>query len=137
VSGAGAALVDGGADALRLLIRNLADNAIKYGRHAGRVDLATGVDAAGAWLKVSDDGPGIPAGDRERVFDRFFRRSGHDVEGSGLGLAIVRQVADRHGARVELVSPGQLGGLDVTVRFAPGATIDRTPVPATPEPQAV
>ena len=118
VSRADPAPIDGDADALRLLLRNLADNAVKYGRPAGRVDLATGVDGGLAWLRVSDDGPGIADADRQRVFDRFFRRSGQDVEGSGLGLAIVKQVADRHGARVELVSPGLLGGLDVTVHFA-------------------
>ena len=130
VSRADAAPIEGDADALRLLVRNLTDNAIKYGRVAGRVDLATGVDAGGAWLRVSDDGPGIPEADRQRVFDRFFRRSGQDVEGSGLGLAIVKQVAERHGARVALASPGLLGGLDVTVQFAAGRAPASTPAPS-------
>jgi len=119
VAAAESALVRGDAEALRLLIRNLTDNAIKYGPSGGRVDVATGVDRDGgsAWLRVSDAGPGIPEGDRQRVFDRFFRRPGQDADGSGLGLAIVREIAARHGAAVSLTSPGLLGGLDVTIRF--------------------
>ena len=71
-------------------------------------------------LQVDDAGPGIAAADRERVFDRFYRRAAGD-DGTGLGLAIVRSVAERHGATVTLgASP--LGGLRVTVRFAPART---------------
>jgi len=111
------ARVCGDADGLRLLVRNLLDNAIKYTPPDGRVDLVTGAAEGVAWLIVSDNGPGIPEGDRERVFDRFFRRSGSDVDGSGLGLAIVREIADRHGATVKLTSPGKLGGLDAEIRM--------------------
>jgi two-component system OmpR family sensor kinase len=107
----------GDADSLRLLVRNLIDNAIKYTPPGGRVDLVTGTEQGIAWLTVSDSGPGIPEGDRERVFDRFFRRSGSDVDGSGLGLAIVREIAHRHGATVKLTSPGKLGGLDAEIRM--------------------
>ncbi len=58
-----------------------------------------GADEDGAaWLRVDDAGPGIPPAERERVFDRFYRRAGAGEEGSGLGLAIVRSVAERHGA---------------------------------------
>ena len=74
-------------------------------------------DAGAATLQVDDAGPGIPVEERERVFDRFYRRATGDEEGSGLGLAIVRSVAARHGATVTLdASP--LGGLRVQVRFA-------------------
>jgi two-component system, OmpR family, sensor kinase len=107
----------GDADSLRLLVRNLIDNAIKYTPPGGRVDLVTGTEEGIAWLTVSDSGPGIPEGDRERVFDRFFRRGGSDVDGSGLGLAIVREIAHRHGATVKLTSPGKLGGLDAEIRM--------------------
>jgi two-component system, OmpR family, sensor kinase len=107
----------GDADSLRLLVRNLIDNAIKYTPPGGRVDLVTGTEEGVAWLTVSDNGPGIPESDRERVFDRFFRRSGSEVDGSGLGLAIVREIAGRHGATVKLTSPGKLGGLDAEIRM--------------------
>jgi two-component system, OmpR family, sensor kinase len=70
----------------------------------------------GAVLEVTDSGPGIPAPDRERVFDRFYRRAGTASEGSGLGLAIVKAIADRHGAEVGIDGAPQ-GGLEVTVAF--------------------
>jgi two-component system OmpR family sensor kinase len=112
------------ADGLRIMVRNLLDNAIKYTPRGGRIDLVTGMADGVAQLTVSDNGPGIPATDRRRVFDRFFRRSGSDVDGSGLGLAIVREIAKRHGAHVELTSPGKLGGLDVEVRFVAMTAIE-------------
>jgi len=71
-----------------------------------------------ALLEVDDSGPGIPPEDRDRVFDRFYRRENSPPGGSGLGLAIVRSVAERCDARIELdTSP--LGGLRVRVIFAP------------------
>jgi two-component system OmpR family sensor kinase len=123
------AAVRGDADALRLLARNLIDNAVKYTPPGGRIDLCTGVTDGIAWLTVSDNGPGIPDSDRQRVFDRFFRGGGSDVDGSGLGLAIVREIANRHDADVNLTSPGKLGGLDAEFRMA-AAAADR-PHPAT------
>ena len=73
-------------------------------------------DAGQAVLRIDDSGPGIPADDRLRVFDRFYRRDSGDATGSGLGLAIVRAVADRHGARIDL-GDAPLGGLRVDVRL--------------------
>ena len=70
-------------------------------------------------LQVRDDGPGIPAEDRERVFERFTRLDdarARDAGGTGLGLAIVRQIVDRHGGRIEVDdAPG--GGAIVTVKL--------------------
>jgi two-component system OmpR family sensor kinase len=71
----------------------------------------------GALLEVADSGPGIPAADRERAFDRFYRRASAPAGGSGLGLAIVKAIADRHGARITL-DDAPNGGLRVTVAFA-------------------
>jgi signal transduction histidine kinase len=68
-------------------------------------------------LEVSDTGPGIPPEERERVFQRFYRRPGNDVPGSGLGLAIVRSIAGRHDARVELDSGSNGRGLVARVLF--------------------
>ena len=111
--------VTGDADALRTLVSNLVDNAIRYTPAGGRVDIALADDAGSVVLTVRDSGPGIAPEDRGRVFDRFYRGSGAGaIRGSGLGLAIVKQIAERHRAQVEL-GPGIEGrGLGVTVRFA-------------------
>jgi two-component system OmpR family sensor kinase/two-component system sensor histidine kinase QseC len=109
--------VQGDALALNVLVRNLADNAVRYSPPGSRIELRVQREAGLPVLQVDDAGPGIPEAERERVFDRFYRRAAGGEEGSGLGLAIVRSVAARHGAAVELgASP--LGGLRVTVRFA-------------------
>ena len=105
---------------LAVLARNLADNALRYSPPGARVVLRVGDDAGRPLLQVDDSGPGIPADERERVFDRFYRRASGETQGSGLGLAIVRSVAQLHGAAVELDS-SPLGGLQVRVRF-PGPT---------------
>jgi signal transduction histidine kinase len=70
-----------------------------------------------ATLTVDDDGPGIPPADRERVFDRFYRRNPGAETGSGLGLAIARKLAEQHGAKLDL-SDSPLGGLRVRLTFA-------------------
>jgi signal transduction histidine kinase len=111
--------VRGDAAMLAMLARNLADNAVRYAPPGSRVELRVFSDGAAPVLQVDDAGPGIPSAERERVFDRFYRRAGADEPGTGLGLAIVRSVAERHGARVAL-SDSPLGGLRVTVRFADG-----------------
>ena len=68
-------------------------------------------------LRVDDAGPGIPEGERQRVFDRFYRRAEGGESGSGLGLAIVQSVARSHGAMVAL-DRSPAGGLRAAVRFA-------------------
>jgi len=98
-------------DALRRLLVNLLDNAV---RHAdSQVCVSVRSEAGWAVLTVTDDGPGIPAADRERVFGRFTRldnaRDRTGEEGAGLGLAIVRSTAEAHGGSASLgdaVSPG-------------------------------
>ncbi|MDE2136692.1 MAG: hypothetical protein KGJ68_04600 [Gammaproteobacteria bacterium] len=106
-------------DALRTLLRNLVDNAVRYSGEGGRVDVAVEADGAGhARLAVSDSGPGIPPAEHARVFDRFYRRAGTGPPGSGLGLAIVKAIADAHGAVVALGSGPDGRGLRVTVTFA-------------------
>lgn len=100
---------DGDPQALRGALRNLIDNAVKYG--ARRVEVSALRGPRGApLLRVDDDGPGIPPEQRDRVFDRFQRGEDTRVEGSGLGLAIVQAAARRHGAAVRL-SDAPLGGL--------------------------
>jgi two-component system, OmpR family, sensor kinase len=114
-------VVSGDFSALRTLVANLVDNAVRYTPRGGRVDLAVGRDDGRPWLEVADSGPGIPAEDREHVFNRFFRRQDTAEPGSGLGLAIVQAIAARHGARVAL-GEATLGGLSARVIFpAPAA----------------
>jgi len=109
--------VDGDRAALAALVRNLADNAVRYSPPAARVELRVSMPEGVPMLQVDDAGPGIPPAERERVFDRFYRRGLADEPGTGLGLAIVRGVAQRHGASVTL-GESPLGGLRVTLRFA-------------------
>jgi signal transduction histidine kinase len=108
--------VRGDPEALRTLIRNLVDNAVRYTPSGGSVRVHSRNAGDRAVLEVTDTGPGIPPAERERVFDRFYRRAAVQESGTGLGLAIVRAIAERHGARVALdEAPG--GGLKVIVDF--------------------
>jgi len=110
--------IRGQGEALRILLRNLLDNAVKYTPASGRVDVSLGRDNGQVILTVEDSGPGIAPGDRARVFDRFFRASDVPADtGSGLGLAIVKVIAERHGASLVLSPSARLGGLKVDVRF--------------------
>lgn len=111
------AIVPGSAEALRMLARNLLDNAIKYTPPGGRVDLQVRSDSGHAVLTVEDSGPGIPPEHRERVMQRFVRETSEGASGSGLGLAIVQAIAQAHGATVMLDASERLGGLRVVVRF--------------------
>jgi two-component system, OmpR family, sensor kinase len=108
--------IQGNREALRTLVRNLVDNAVRYTPPGGTVQVRCRSAAQNAVLEVSDTGPGIAAEDRERVFDRFYRRAAAQEGGTGLGLAIVKAIAERHGARIDLgEAPG--GGLHVAVSF--------------------
>jgi two-component system OmpR family sensor kinase len=121
IPSAGACVVRGERDALRILLGNLVSNALCYTPPGGKVDLATGQDEVGPFIEVCDSGPGIPLEDRERVFDRFYRRGQAGGPGSGLGLAIVKTIADRHQARVVL-DDSRLGGLRARVEFPPAGS---------------
>ena len=109
--------------AVRRVLTNLVDNAVRHARTTVRVSVGPGL------LTVTDDGPGIPAADRDRVFDRFTRLDqarGRDQGGAGLGLAIVRELVTAHGGTVTLsdASPG----LVATVRL-PDPADDGVPEP--------
>jgi signal transduction histidine kinase len=117
-------MISADADSLRILMRNLLDNAIRYTPQGGQVAVSVGGRGEEALLTVDDSGPGIPAEERDRAFQRFHRGQAQagDSTGSGLGLAIVANIAARHGALVAL-DDAPLGGLRVEVRF---------PLPAPP-----
>ncbi|MBS0412773.1 MAG: sensor histidine kinase N-terminal domain-containing protein [Proteobacteria bacterium] len=114
--GAAEVSVQGQADALAVLLRNLIDNALRHTPAGGVVQVTAARCASGApELAVQDSGPGIPPSERQRVLDRFYRVPGAAGHGSGLGLAIVQAVARRHGARVEVGESAGLGGARVGV----------------------
>ena len=129
-AGAGA-MVDGDADDLRMLLSNLVDNSIRYTPSNGAIDVRLSGDERTVTLDVTDNGPGIPVVERERVFDRFYRRATDDVTGSGLGLAIVRRIAQRHRATSDLGDGPDGRGLRVTLRFNRGAG-DASGLPSRP-----
>jgi two-component system sensor histidine kinase QseC len=104
-------------DWLRVLIRNLVDNAIRYTPRGGQIRVVLQSTAAGCELRVSDSGPGIPAEQRAAVLRRFHRLEGSDQPGSGLGLAIVLRIAELHGARLQLTDRAPAPGLTVCVQF--------------------
>lgn len=111
------ASINGNADALRILLNNLVDNALRYSAAGSSIDASLASDDSGVTLAVEDHGPGIPEADLQRVFDRFYRAAGSQAQavGSGLGLAIVKQIADAHGASVSLRNTGH--GLLASVHF--------------------
>ena len=104
---------------LHTLFANLLDNALRYTPAGGAVTVSLRQQGAAVVVSIEDSGPGIPTHERQRVFDRFYRRAGVEPEGSGLGLAIVKAIADRHGFKVSLDSAAA-GGLSVRIE-APAA----------------
>ena len=87
--------------ALHSILDNLVGNAIKYGHTGGRVVVGIAASGDTLTLTVADDGPGIAAAERARLFERFRRGDHGDIAGAGLGLAIVRQATERLGGRIE------------------------------------
>jgi two-component system OmpR family sensor kinase len=113
---AGPIVVRGDRTALRALMENLVDNAIRYAP-SGSIAVRAYRQGGDAILEVEDSGPGIPAAERARVFDRFYRGEAAGEGGTGLGLAIVRRIAERHGGMVELLDPPAGQGLLVRVKL--------------------
>ena len=116
-SGVGAARVQGDADALRRVVRNLGDNAARHA--SSRVDIALADLGDDVVLTVDDDGPGLPESERERVVQRFVRLDearSRDDGGSGLGLSIVDEVVRAHGGSMSIM-PSPLGGARIQVRL--------------------
>jgi two-component system sensor histidine kinase QseC len=100
-----------------ILLDNLLDNAIKYGHVGGSIEVA--VQHAQDWVQVTvrDDGPGVAAGDLDRLTNRFFRATGNQATGSGLGLSIVARIAEHFGASLRLGKGIGESGLAVEVSF--------------------
>ncbi|CAN7373738.1 HAMP domain-containing histidine kinase [Trinickia sp. LjRoot230] len=119
---AGELFVSGSANLLMALVKNVIENAIRHIQEGGRVTASCRLDAKEVIFEVEDNGPGIAAEERPRVFDLFYRGRS-SAEGTGLGLAIVRRVAEAHGGSVTLASGPERVGLQVTVRL-PGWPTD-------------
>ena len=132
--------IGGSAMMLRELLSNLIDNALRYTPPGGSVTVrvrGTNIgNGSQALLEVEDTGPGIAPSERHRVFERFYRILGSSASGSGLGLAIVREIAQQHGADIEIFNnprsthkkfPGSLFRLTFppTVTLVPDADRDR------------
>ncbi|MBY0573224.1 MAG: sensor histidine kinase N-terminal domain-containing protein [Undibacterium sp.] len=115
----------GDAIMLRELVNNLIENALHYTPSGMNVTARIRIDEeqALAIVEVEDNGPGIPKEEQQKVFDRFYRILGSKVPGSGLGLAIVREIAQQHDARIEIVS---------NLANAPKESIKANPNPAFP-----
>ena len=113
---------------LAIVVDNLIENAIAYSPPGGAIEVRTQLDGAHACITVSDSGPGLPAGEEQRVFERFYRgsASGAHTAGSGLGLAIVLALAERWGGTASIRNREE-GGACAEVRFPAG-----TPAPSLP-----
>ena len=109
--------ITGNADDLRILLGNLVDNSLRYTPSGGNVDVSVDIINGRPSISVTDNGPGIPEQERERVFDRFYRCEQTEAWGSGLGLSIAKNIAEMHGARLRLDSPVSGAGLVVTLGF--------------------
>lgn len=107
--------VAGDRDLIFQMVSNLLDNAIKFAPQGGHVRLEAQWRAGAVEVTVTDDGPGVPAAERARVFERFYRSDASGAPGFGLGLSLVAAAAEQHGAEVRLEDAAP--GLRVVVRF--------------------
>jgi two-component system sensor histidine kinase TctE len=105
---------------LREVLANLLHNAVEYSHRGGRVTVRTGARAGRPFVEVEDEGPGVPASERERVLERFYRVPGTPGTGSGLGLAIVREIAAGHAASITIGEGAGGKGSRVALTFPHG-----------------
>ncbi len=120
------AVILGSEDRVMQAATNLLANALKYSPDGGVVTVRTRVEEASVVIAVSDQGPGIPAEFRDRIFGRFQQAEGA-VQGTGLGLAITKRIAERLGGSIAFESP-DTGGTTFFLRF-PLAARERASVP--------
>lgn len=111
------ATVHGNPELLRVLLRNLLDNAIRHSPPGTLVQVNITPEPGATVLSVSDNGPGIPEDERNKVLERFYRPLGTQASGSGLGLSIVKRIAEVHDAELQMQPMSGDQGLQVTVKF--------------------
>jgi signal transduction histidine kinase len=119
--------ITGDADRLAQVVANLLDNALKHTPAGGRVTLSASASPTSVEISVSDTGPGIPAEDLGRIFERFYQvdKSRAHSAGLGLGLAISREIVEAHGGRLRAESVTGLGSrftVELPLPAAAGAT---------------
>ena len=110
-------LLEGYKAGISVLVRNLADNAIRYTPDGGKVIIVLEEAGDGTILRVTDNGVGVPEADRARIFDRFHRQLGQEGDGCGLGLSIVKRIVELHQADLRVEDSPLGSGLSVVVRF--------------------
>jgi signal transduction histidine kinase len=119
LAASGEVMADGDPELLTQMLVNLVENALRHAGAGARIAVAVSMSEGGPVLAVTDNGPGVPEVERERLFDRFYRlEHSRSTPGSGLGLALVAAVARLHGAEVRLADAGP--GLEARVQFARG-----------------
>jgi len=124
--------VPGDPECLHQVAINFLDNAVKHGGDRGPITVRTSLHDGWARLEVEDSGAGIPAAERQRIWDPFVRlRQSEGVTGSGIGLAVVRQLVVAHGGRTR-VEEAPNGGARFVVELPGGFLTD----PAAPSPAA-
>jgi signal transduction histidine kinase len=127
------ALINGDRDLLFDALANLIDNAIKHGRAGGQVALEVALHDGAPFVSVTDDGPGIPLADRERVLKRFYRlERSRRTPGNGLGLSLVAAVARLHGATLEMHDNAP--GLAIQMTFPPITQLGADAIPVNARP---
>lgn len=124
-------LIRGNQDAVYILVRNIVDNAIRYSPVDSRITVTLAKRVDSSVMEVLDEGPGISAQQRQRVFDRFHRRSNTEAYGSGLGLSIVKRVVELHNGQVDLLQRADSAGLCVRVSFPSIDTESSSGLPTT------
>ena len=124
----GLPLVAVDASLIEQLLANLFENAVKYAGAHATVDIVARADDSGLVIEIADDGPGIPTGTEERVFEKFFRASPNKTGGSGLGLAICRAIIEIHGGTIDAANRDSGGAV-----FRIQIPIVGTPPELTPE----
>lgn len=121
--------IDCDIDEIGILLRNLLDNAIRYGREGGRIRVSCGHRPApqrdSVFVEVADDGPGVPTDQREAIFERFHRVAGNKARGSGIGLSLVAAIAKVHNATIETCDGLEGCGFCIRIVF-PAAETDAT-----------
>lgn len=124
-----AARIVGSTIALREMLKNLLDNAVRYTAAGGVVTVRVQPLSDAVRLEVEDTGPGIPEAERALVFERFYRVLGTDTDGSGLGLAIVREIVEQHDASLRVgTNPNSHAagapGTRISIEFARAAAAE-------------